>query len=406
MSARQTPAAPGEGLLDRRLTLLLAVACGIAVANNYYAQPLLDAMATTFGVSQTAAGVVVTTGQVGYAIGLAAVVPLGDVLDRRRLVAGLAATCAVALAAAAAAPGLAWLAAALLIASLTSVLAQVLIPFAATLAGEADRGRVVGTVMTGLLFGILLARTVAGLIADLAGWRAVYAVACALLVILGLVLHRRLPALAPASRLPYPRLLASVFALVREEPRLRGRAAIGALTFAGFSAFWSTMAFLLSGPPYGYGEAVIGLFGLFGVAGALAARRAGRLHDRGHGSGAVGALLVAGIGAFGLIALGERSLAALIAGIVVMDLAVQGVQVLNQSTVYGLRADARSRLISAYMTSYFAGGALGSAAGIAAYDAGGWTASAGVGAVAFALGLALWAAERRAAGGAVPTPTS
>jgi predicted MFS family arabinose efflux permease len=193
---------------------------------------------------------------------------------------------------------------------------------------------------------------------------------------------------------------------MREEPVLRRRAIIGALTFAAFGGFWSTVAFLLSRPPYDYGEAVIGLFGLAGVAGALAARAVGRLHDRGHGRPALGALLALGLAAFGLIALGEESLAALIAGIVLMDLAVQGVQILNQTTVYALRADARSRLNTAYITTYFAGGALGSAAGIAAYGTGGWAASAAVGAVAFGLGLALWAGERRSATAAVATPTS
>lgn len=381
--------------ISRELTLLLAVACGVTVANNYYAQPLLEAMATTFGVGAGAAGLIVTVGQIGYAAGLVLIVPLGDMLDRRRLLAILLSVCVVALVAAAAAPHLAWLGAAALIASATSVVAQILVPFAATLAGDRDRGRVVGTVMSGLLLGILLARTAAGLIAELGGWRAVYLVAAGLVASVGLVLVRRLPQSAPTARIGYRALLATVWRLVVEEPTLRRRAVYGALTFGAFGALWTTLAFLLSRAPYGYSEGTIGAFGLFGLAGALAASRVGRWHDRGLGHAATGTMLGLGAAGFALIALGRESLAALIAGIVLMDLAVQAVQILNQSTVYALRPDARSRLTTAYMTAYFTGGAVGSALGVTAYAAGGWVASSALGGGAFLAGLAFWLTEPR-----------
>jgi predicted MFS family arabinose efflux permease len=377
--------------VTRSLTVLFAIACGATVANNYWAQPLLDTIASQFGVGTTAAGLVVTASQIGYAAGLVLIVPLGDVLARRRLIVVLLLACAVALAAAAAAPSLLWLGVAAGVASLTSVVAQILVPLAASLAAEEERGRVIGTVMSGLLMGILLARTVAGLVAEVAGWRTVYAGAAAAMVVLAAVVGRRLPRLPPGPHVPYGELLRSVGRLMGDEPVLRRRSAYGALTFGAFAALWTTLAFLLSSDPYNFSEAVIGLFSLAGVAGALAARRAGRLHDRGAGAIATGACLVLGALAFAAIALGRDHLVALLAGIVVMDMAVQGTQILNQSAVYALAPDARSRLTTAYMTSYFAGGALGSAGGAAAYAQWGWTGTSVVGAGLFLAALALWA---------------
>jgi predicted MFS family arabinose efflux permease len=377
--------------MSRSLTVLFAIACGATVANNYWAQPLLDTIASQFGVGTTAAGLVVTASQIGYAAGLVLIVPLGDVLARRRLIVVLLLACAVALAAAAAAPSLLWLGVAAGVASLTSVVAQILVPLAASLAAEEERGRVIGTVMSGLLMGILLARTVAGLVAEVAGWRTVYAGAAAAMVVLAAVVGRRLPPLPAGPHVPYGELLRSVGRLMRDEPVLRRRSAYGALTFGAFAALWTTLAFLLSSDPYNFSEAAIGLFSLAGVAGALAARRAGRLHDRGAGAIATGACLVLGAVSFAAIALGRDHLVALLAGIVAMDMAVQGTQILNQSAVYALAPDARSRLTTAYMTSYFAGGALGSAGGAAAYAQWGWTGMSVVGAGLFLAALALWA---------------
>jgi predicted MFS family arabinose efflux permease len=384
---------PTPASLDRRLVLLLAVACGAAVANNYYAQPLLDVIAHDLGVSAGAAGLLVTGAQVGYGAGLILLVPLGDVLDRRRLVTRLLVLTAAGLAVAAAAPSFAVLAAAIAVVGLTSVVAQVLVPLAGTLAPEHERGQVVGNVMSGVLLGILLARTVSGLIADAGGWRLVYGIGAGLMLVLTAVLARTLPSAPRATGLSYGALLRSVGALVRDEPILRRRMAYGALGMASFSVLWTAVAFLLSGPPYHYGEATIGLFGLAGLVGAGAAQGAGRLTDRGRAHAATGAFLLAIAVAWGLLALGRTSLAALIAGVVLLDLGIQGQHIVNQSMVYGLRSEARSRVNTAYMACNFFFGAIGSAGASVAWSAGGWGAVSTLGIGLAVAGLALWALE-------------
>jgi len=277
------------------------------------------------------------------------------------------------------------------------VAAQVLVPFAATLADEATRGRVIGTVMSGMLLGILLARTVSGLLSQVAGWRAVYGIGAALLLLLLLILARELPRLPGRgqrlTRREYAALLWSVGSLMREEPTLRRRALYGALSFAAFSALWTSIAFLLARPPYGYGEAVIGLFGLIGVAGALAASVAGRWADRGWSLISTGGFLAALLVSFGLIALGARQLLPLIAGIALLDLGAQGVQITNQSEIYRLRPDARSRLTTAYMTSYFLGGALGSATSALMFERAGWIGVSALGAAYAGIAAAAWLVE-------------
>ncbi|HEV7751874.1 MAG TPA: MFS transporter [Baekduia sp.] len=379
--------------MDRRLVVLLAVACGATVANLYYAQPLLDVIARDLGVSAGAAGLLVTVSQIGYAAGLVLLVPLGDLLDRRRMVSRMLVVTAAGLAVAAAAPSFAVLAAAIGVIGLTSVVAQVLVPLAGTLAGEHERGRVVGNVMSGLLLGILLARTASGLIAAVGGWRLVYAIAAGLMLILAAVLSRLLPSVPRATDLSYRALLGSVGELVATEPTLRRRMGYGALGMASFSVLWTAIAFLLSGAPYHYGEATIGLFGLAGLVGAGAAQSAGRLADRGRGHAATGGFLVAIAVAWVLLALGSSSLVALIAGVVLLDLGIQGQHILNQSTIYGLRDDARSRVTTAYMAFNFLFGALGSAAASVAWSAGGWGAVTALGVGLSVLGLAAWAFE-------------
>jgi predicted MFS family arabinose efflux permease len=381
--------------LDSKLVLLLAVACGAVVANLYYAQPLLHTIAGDLGVSNGTAGLLVTASQVGYATGLLFIVPLGDLLERRRLVTRMVLLSAIALAGAALAPGFGVLAAAVMVAGLASVVAQILVPFASTLAADEERGRVVGRVMSGLLLGILLARTVSGLVAQAGGWRLVYALAAALMVALAALLWRFLPRSEPSEHLPYRELLRSVASLVREEPVLRRRMASGFLLFASFSILWTSVAFLLSGPPFGYSNAAIGAFGLAGLAGAGAASLAGRFADSGHGRLAQLGFLLCVLAGWGLLALGSSTVAPLIAGIVVLDLGVQGAHILNQSAIYALRPEARSRLTTAYITAYFAGGALGSAASAYAWSAGSWGAVTALGAAVAALGLAVWAFDRR-----------
>jgi predicted MFS family arabinose efflux permease len=384
---------PSRESVDRRLVVLLAVACGAAAANLYYAQPLLDVIARDLGVSAGAAGLLVTASQVGYAAGLVLLVPLGDLLDRRRMVARMLLVAATGLGVAAAAPSFAVLAAAIAVVGVTSVVAQMLVPLAGTLAPEHERGKVVGSVMSGLLLGILLARTASGLIAEVGGWRAVYVTGAVLMVVLAAVLARALPPTPPVTDLRYGELLRSVGTLVREEPVLRRRMVYGAAGMGSFSVLWTAIAFLLSSDPYNYSEGTIGLFGLAGLVGAGTAQGAGRLADRGRGHAATGAFLVTIAVAWGLIALGRNSLAALIAGVVLLDLGIQGQHILNQSTIYGLRADAGSRVTTAYMAHNFLWGALASAGASWAWAAGGWLAVCAVGAGLAAVALVAWGAE-------------
>lgn len=350
-------------------------------------------IARDLGVSAGAAGLLVTSSQVGYAVGLVLLVPLGDLLNRRRMVSRMLLVTALGLGVAAAAPSFAVLAAAIAVVGVTSVVAQVLVPLAGTLAAEHERGKVVGDVMSGLLLGILLARTAAGLIAELGGWRLVYVIGAALMLVLSAVLARALPPTPPATDLPYRVLLRSVGALVRDEPLLRRRMVYGALGMASFSILWTAIAFLLSGAPYHYGEGTIGLFGLAGLVGAGAAQGAGRLADRGRSHAATGVFLVAIAASWALLALGSSSLLALIVGTVLLDLGIQGQHILNQSAIYGLSDEARSRLTTAYMSCNFLFGALGSAAASWAWSSGGWGAVSALGIGLAAVGLLAWALE-------------
>jgi predicted MFS family arabinose efflux permease len=379
--------------VKRSLVLLLATACGLSVANTYYVQPLLDAIATDLHAGHAATGLLVTVGQLGYAAGLVLLVPLGDLVDRRRLVTGALLVAALGLAAAGLAPGLGALGLALAVVGITSVVAQILIPFAATLAPAAERGRIVGAVMTGLMVGSLLSRTLAGIVGQVAGWRTMFWLGAVAILALAILLWRRLPHVAPTVSMPYGRLLRSVGTLVAREPVLRRRSIYGALAFALMSVFWTTLAFVLSGAPYGFGEAAIGVFSLIGIPAAFAAPFVGRFADRGGARHATGAYL--GLIALGLvIALaGTTHLIALAAAAVLITGGAQALHVTNQSEIYALDASARSRITTAYMTSFFAGGTAGSALAATAYAASGWTAVVGLGGLFAVAGLVLWASE-------------
>ncbi|WP_275464358.1 MFS transporter [Streptomyces noursei] len=390
--------APATPLLTRGTLLLMTVATALSAASNYFAQPLLDVIGHDLRLSTSTTALVVTVAQTGYGLGLLLLAPLGDLLERRRLAVTLCALTAVFLTVTASAPNGTLLLAGTALTGLTSVAAQVVMPFAATLSAPAERGRTIGTLMTGLLLGILLARTASGLLAEVGGWRTVYWVNAALMLLIALLLRLRLPVLRTTAGLRYPALLRSTLALFAQEPVLRWRAALGALTFAGFSALWTALVFLLSGPAYGWQESTIGLLGLVGAAGSLAASTAGRLADRGLAHRVTGVSAVLLLGSWGLLAAGGTggawSLAALLAGVIVLDLAAHAIHVSNQNLVYGIRPEARNRLNSAYMTSYFAGGAVGSALTSMVWGLGGWGGVCALGAgVALAL-VATWGAER------------
>jgi predicted MFS family arabinose efflux permease len=379
----------GQGV-SRPLVILLAIATGASVANLYYAQPLLHAISQTLHTSSSTTALLVTASQIGYAVGLVLLVPLGDLVDRRNMLCRMLVVAAIALAGAAVAPSLGVLAIVIAIAGLTSTVAQVLVPFASLLATEEERGKVVGQVMSGLLTGILLARTVSGLVAAISSWRVVFAFAAVGMVVLAVALWRALPDVKPTSTTTYPRLLMSVLTLVREEPLLRVRMIYGALGFASFSVLWTTLALLLSRAPFNYSPAVIGLFGLAGMAGAVTAQAAGHAADRGGTAIATGLFLLAVAIGWGLIALGSTSAVLLLVGIAVLDLGIQGQQILNQTVIYALRPEARSRITCAYMAGNFAVGAVSSAGAAAVWNAGHWGAVCALGGGLSGLALLVW----------------
>jgi len=351
---------------------------------------------------------IITATQIGYAAGLLLVVPLGDLHPRRALVTRLFWIAAAALVACALAPSLWLFGLASVAVGGASVAGQVMIPFAADLAPEERRGRVVARIMTGLLLGILLARTVSGLVAQAAGWRAIYWLSAALMVGFALVLWRALPTEGPRPQRSYPSLVSSSLRLLATEPVLRRRAWHGVCAFAAFSALWTTIAFLLSGSPYRYSNAVIGLFGLVGAGGIVAANLAGKLADSAR---ATATTVVAGVllaGSFALLWAGRTSLAALIIGIVVLDMGTQGMQITNQALIYALRPDARSRINSAYMVCYFLGGAAGSVSAGALYGTHGWAGVCvlGAGFGALTLAMSVYDRVRPAAGAQASTISS
>ncbi|MDI3428254.1 MFS transporter [Enterobacter sp. V87_3] len=376
--------------LSPALILLMSVATGLAVASNYYAQPLLDTIARAFDLSASSAGFIVTAAQLGYAAGLLFLVPLGDMFERRMLIVSMTLLAAGGMLITASSQSLGMMILGTALTGLFSVVAQILVPLAATLAAPEKRGKVVGTIMSGLLLGILLARTVAGLLASLGGWRTVYWVASVLMVIMALALWRGLPKVKQENHLNYPQLLASVFSLFTQDKLLRTRAILGCFTFANFSILWTSMAFLLAAPPFNYSEGVIGLFGLAGAAGALGARPAGGLADKGKSHMTTSAGLMLLLLSWAAIWYGHVSVLALIVGILVLDLTVQGVHITNQTVIYRVKPEARNRLTAGYMTSYFIGGAAGSLISASAWQHAGWTGVCAIGAIVATLNLLVW----------------
>jgi predicted MFS family arabinose efflux permease len=376
--------------LSPALIALMSVATGLAVASNYYAQPLLDTIARAFSLSPGKAGFIVTAAQLGYAFGLLFLVPLGDMFERRRLIVTMTLLAAGGMLITASSQSLTMMILGTALTGLFSVVAQILVPLAATLASPEKRGKVVGTIMSGLLFGILLARTVAGLLAGLGGWRTVYWVASVLMLLMAIALWRGLPKVKSETHLNYPQLLRSVFSLFAYDKLLRTRALLGCLTFANFSILWTSMAFLLAGAPFNFSDGVIGLFGLAGAAGALGARPTGGLVDKGksHLTTTTGLILL--LLSWLAIWFGHTSVLALIIGILVLDLTVQGVHITNQTVIYRVQPDARNRLTAGYMTCYFIGGAAGSLISASAWQHWGWAGVCLAGSVIAVLNLLVW----------------
>jgi len=371
-----TPTAPQE--LSARLVLLLAIGAGLAVASLYYNQPMLGILGADLHASAAELGWIPTLTQLGYAFGILALAPLGDRYNRKRIVLMKVAALAAALLSAALAPSAGVLLAASFAIGLSATLAQDIVPAAATLAPPAHRGRIVGTVMTGLLLGILLSRVISGLVAQQLGWRAMFLAAAASILALGVALWRGLPAFAPTTQLPYTELLRSLGRLWRQHGELRRAAIAQGLLSLGFSAFWSTLAVMLHGEPFHLGSAAAGAFGLAGAAGALAAPLAGRYADRRgpHAVSRLGAALTAL--SFAVMALlpllsPQSGLWLLAASTIGFDLGIQVALIAHQSIVYGIDPAARSRLNAVLMVSVFIGMAAGGALGSLALANWGWT---------------------------------
>ncbi|MFJ7215541.1 MFS transporter [Amycolatopsis sp. NPDC098790] len=356
------------------LVLLLAVSCGLTVANLYYAQPLLAELRHTFGVGEAAAGGVVTATQLGYAAGMLLLVPLGDRLENRGLVATLLAVACAGLVVTGVAPGFAVLLIASLAVGAASVVVQILIPFAADISPDAIRGRIVGRVVSGLLFGILLSRVVASLLAEVTSWRVVFLISAAAMAALAVVLRFILPARAPKTDVHYGQLLRSTLAMWKKHPALRHRALYQSAMFGAFSAFWTTIAFVLTAPPFNYSQLGVGLFALAGAAGALVAPLAGKWSDHGHGRRLTAAAFALCAAAFALAGFGAHSVILLAIAAIAVDMAVQATLVTGQHVIYQLDPSARARVNSVYLGTFFVGGAIGSQAGSVAYHLGGWTA--------------------------------
>lgn len=374
-------------------TLIFAIVCGVTTANAYYAQPLLDLMAADLHASTAQVSLLVTTGQVGAGIGLLFVVPAADIVRRRTLLTVLFIANTLALAGSAIAPSAAALALLALVIGVGAVAIPIITAYVASLTDDTSRGRAIGVVMGGVLFGILLSRTVASLIAAAAGWRAVYVVAAVVMTAATLVVRAAVANTSGSLRLPYLTQVRSVLTQFGRYQVLRTRCFLGLCVMATFTAFWTSVTFLLARPPYGYSQLAIGVFALSGAAGALVASTGGGMidryrHRRWQFSGA--ALVVLGL-SFGVLALGKSTIVWLVVGAVVMDAAIQAIHVTNQSVVYEVDQQSQARLASGYMTSFAVGGVLGSYLSAQAFVAWGWYGSCAVGACFSIAGLVVWA---------------
>jgi predicted MFS family arabinose efflux permease len=380
---------PAQAVITRRLTLLMAASCGLSVATMYYSQPLLADMGATVAGGAKSAAYIPTFTQVGTMLGMGLFVPLGDMFERRGLIVSVCLALAFTSLATALAPNFALLAVASFFLGLTCIVPHLILPFAAQISPPESRGKTLGTVVSGLLIGILCARTFSGFVGAAFGWRSVYFVGAGLMVVLAVVLRRYLPVSHPSLGLSYPKLLRSMVHLIRTFPQLREAAATGALLFAAFSAFWATLIFRLGTPPFHYGSRAAGLFGLVGAAGAAAAPLVGRMADTRGPRKTVELSLFVTAASFFVFWFAGSTMAGLILGVVLMDLGVQAGHVANQTRIYGILPEARSRLNTVYMVTYFLGGAIGSALGAYGWNAARWTGVCIVGLVLMGMALAV-----------------
>ncbi|MBM7044194.1 MULTISPECIES: MFS transporter [Rhizobium] len=387
----------GSSPLTRLTILLFAVASGLAVANAYFAHPLLDVMADDLGLSRTVAGLIVGATQLGYGLGLILLVPLGDLVDRRKLIIVQSLLTAVALVSVSLSTSAAMLLTSMAAVGFLAVVTQALVAYAASLAHPSERGHIVGLVTSGIVLGILLARSIAGTLTDLSGWRTVYIVSALLTLVIALLLWRALPRQQrPQSSLSYIGLIRSLATLLVDEPILRIRGVIAMLIFANITTLLAPLVLPLTAPPYSMSHTEVGLFGLAGAAGALGAVRAGRWADRGHGQRTTGIALALMLLAWLPISMLDRSILWLIVGVLVIDFGLQATHVTNQGMIYRVRPDAQSRLTAAYMVFYSIGSAIGSSTSTIIYAHAGWTGVCISGAGISLATILFWALTLRA----------
>lgn len=367
MSLKESIVEQNNSKLNSFLVLIMAAASGITVANLYYIQPLLVEIANSFHVTQVSVGFVAMLTQVGYALGMLLILPLADIKEKRFLIVTMLLCSACSLMFVALSFNIIVISITSFFVGFTSVVPQLIVPFAAQLADPKERGKIIGTVMSGLFIGILVSRTFSGLVGEYWGWRIVYLIASAVMIILAVFLSRMLPFCPPTSSMKYKELFTSMAGLIKSLPVLREASLNGALMFAAFSAFWTSLIFLLEGAHYQLGADAAGLFGLVGVTGAMAAPIVGRVADKRSPKFTVGIGMLAVMLAYLCFFAFGFKLWGLIIGVILLDLGVQSCQISNQARVHALNDQARNRLNTVYMVSYFTGGALGSYLGSYSY---------------------------------------
>ncbi|PFY96257.1 MFS transporter [Bacillus wiedmannii] len=383
---------PVHATMSRYMTLLFAIACGMAVANIYFAHPLLDSLSNEFKISHSTIGIVITITQVCYAFGLLLFVPLGDLLNQKKIIIVQMLLSVIALIIIGVAPSTIVLFIGMALVGILATVTQTLVAYASILANPAERGRIVGFVTSGVVIGILLARTFAGILTDLAGWRSVYLTSAILLLCVTFLLHRNLPTLEhkKVTTMSYRKLIYSVLLLFIEERLLRIRGILALLIFTSFSILWTSLVLPLSASPHNLSHTAIGAFGLAGVAGAFAATKAGQLADKGLEQRTTGIALSLLILSWLLIKSINHSLLLLIFGIILLDLAVQAVHVTNQSMLFTVRPEVRSRLTASYMIFYSIGSATGAILSTNTYAKYGWDGVCILGVPVSACALLFW----------------
>lgn len=362
----------GQDVTSKFLVLVLAIAAGATVANLYYCQPLLAIMAKVFHRNSSSIGWVPTLTQLGYAMGLILLVPLGDSHERRKLIVRMTLLVALSLLAVAYSPSFAWLLGASFFLGLATIVPQLVVPFAASLAAPQKRGPLVGKVMSGLLIGIILSRSISGYAASYLNWREIYVLASAMMLGLALVVHVALSKQYPPAPVPYRKLLGTLGHLARTEPVLRRRSLVGACSFGAFSIFWTPLIFHLHSISMSYGAHTVGLLGLLGVTGALVAPLSGHMSERFGIKWINGIALLITVTAFATLWAGGKSLAIIALGTILLDAGVQGSHISNQTRIYSLHPELRNRLNAVYMFTYFIGGAIGSVLGTFFWQTWGW----------------------------------